>query len=59
MTDHALPSQLTHEQLRARAHRYREMAQGTGDGIAYAGLLRLADRFDAMADTRQEQSQPD
>jgi hypothetical protein len=54
-----LPSSLTDEELRAKAERCRRMAGTAGDPRVHAGLLRLAQRFEALADARQQQSSDD
>lgn len=44
----------TPEQLRTRAREYREMAQTATSAETGAGLVRLAEQFEAMADTREQ-----
>ena len=47
-------STLSTEELRERARRYREMALCAGNPVAHAGLLKLAQRFEALAETRAD-----
>ena len=44
----------TPEQLRARAREYREMALTATSAETGAGLLRLAEQFEAVAATREK-----
>jgi hypothetical protein len=50
MVNHPLPSSLSLEELRARAERYREMAMSAGAATLHAGLHRLAERFETLAE---------
>jgi hypothetical protein len=45
-------SELSARELRSRALEYREMAGSATTAVVYAGLLRLAERFEALAATR-------
>jgi hypothetical protein len=45
-----LPSQMTVEQLRERAAEYRKMAETARARGSVDGLLRLAERYEAMAE---------
>jgi hypothetical protein len=45
---------LSASELRNRASDYRKMAATARPTAAYAGLLELADHFDAIADERQK-----
>jgi hypothetical protein len=49
------PSELTPEQLRARAAQYRLMAETATTIDTVNGLLKLADRFDGLADKREQE----
>ena len=48
-----LPSNLSSDEPRARAERYREMAASAGDAFAWSALVHLAQRLDALANTRE------
>jgi hypothetical protein len=54
MSGHRPLDSHTPDQLRARAREYREMAETATSAETGAGLLRLADQFEAMADTREQ-----
>ena len=54
MSSYRLPSDLSYEELRARAALYREMAASAGDPTAHNGLRRLVQRFEALADERAQ-----
>jgi hypothetical protein len=45
---------LTIEQLRARARDYREMARTASSADIADGLIRLAERFEALAQKMEE-----
>lgn len=45
--------------LRARAQEYRVMAASARTRVAHDGLLRLASRFDALADAKEERAATD
>jgi hypothetical protein len=45
---------LTVEQIRARARWYREMAQTAATFDTRNGLIRLAERFEALATEQEE-----
>lgn len=47
-------SPLTIEQLRARARDYREMARTASSADIADGLIRLAERFEALAQKIEE-----
>ena len=51
-------SQRSVTELRAQASEYRRMAEGARTMDAVTGLLRLADRFDALAEQRERLSLP-
>lgn len=44
---------LSSAELRERAEQYREMAATARTAVAVEGLLKLAERFDAMAEQRE------
>jgi hypothetical protein len=44
---------LTADQLRERAREYREMAETATSDVTGAGLMRLAEHFEALAVTKQ------
>jgi hypothetical protein len=46
-------SELSAGELRRRALEYRGMARSATTAVVYAGLLRLAERFEGRADTRE------
>jgi hypothetical protein len=46
-------SELSACELRRRALEYRQMAGSATAAVVHAGLLRLAERFEALADTRE------
>jgi hypothetical protein len=46
-------SQRSVAELRAQAHEYRRMAESARTMVVFESLLRLADRFDALADRRE------
>ena len=52
-------SNLTVQELRARARRFREMGATARTLVVWEGLLKLAERFDAMADARVKELEPD
>jgi hypothetical protein len=55
MTDHWVPlSQRSVAELRARAAEYRQCADTARTLLATNGLLKLAQRFDALADQREQ-----
>jgi hypothetical protein len=47
-------SSLTVQELRARAQEHRDMAVTARTLVVHDGLLKLASRFDAMADAKEE-----
>jgi hypothetical protein len=47
------PTQQSSEELRARAAEYRRMATNARTIAAAAALLKIADRYDALADRRE------
>lgn len=53
MRNHVPLDLLTADELRERAREYREMAKTATSDATSAGLVRLADEFDALALTRQ------
>jgi hypothetical protein len=54
MEPRAPVSRLNAQEMRERAREYREMAATARTPVAYNGLLRLAARFDAMANANQK-----
>jgi hypothetical protein len=56
MRNHVPLDLLTAEQLRERAREYREMAETATSDATSAGLARLADQFEALAETRQSRA---
>jgi len=49
-------SDLTAEELRERAYTYRKIAGAARVPFGHVGLLKLAERFDATADAREQES---
>ena len=47
---------LTADQLRERAREYREMAKTATSDATGAGLIRLAEQFEALAQARTQRS---
>ena len=51
-------SQHSAAELHAQADEYRRMAEGAHTKQAFTSLLRLADRFDDLAEQRRRNPQP-
>jgi hypothetical protein len=52
--DRPIPlSALSARELRRRALEYRQMAGSATAAVVHTGLLRLAERFEALADTKE------
>ncbi|HTI84757.1 MAG TPA: hypothetical protein VL614_30250 [Acetobacteraceae bacterium] len=50
------PAKRSVAQLREEAEKYRRMAATARMAVALGGLLRLADRLDALADQRERET---
>jgi hypothetical protein len=50
-------SELSVSELRAKATLHRAMAETAATDVVMASLLKLADRFDALADQREDRSE--
>jgi hypothetical protein len=56
MRNHVPLDLLTADQLRERACEYREMAKTATSDVTSAGLVRLAEQFEALALARQSRA---